>query len=218
MSAQPTKKRPAPSDDSILILTDDDGATIKRQRVDPTLPIDPLVFFSKSKDRSARELSNFADSPICIGGRWFPTVEHYYQAQKFAVAGCAEFNREFSTEEEGGVPVVGATGLDAKKAGGKGVMKKRGVVLPLGLWDSEHRTPVMLKALQAKFKIPAFSRLLQATGDRPLHHFERRPGFWGTHVSSATGERKGDNMLGRMLEGFRKIINHKAAAVATADE
>lgn len=41
-----------------------------------------IRFFSKSETH--REFSNFAPFPIDLDGKRWPTVEHYYQAQKFA--------------------------------------------------------------------------------------------------------------------------------------
>ena len=41
-----------------------------------------IRFFSKSATH--REFSNFAPYAIDLGGKRWPSVEHYYQAQKFA--------------------------------------------------------------------------------------------------------------------------------------
>ena len=41
-----------------------------------------IRFFSKSETH--RQFSNFAPFPIDLDGKRWPTVEHYYQAQKFA--------------------------------------------------------------------------------------------------------------------------------------
>jgi hypothetical protein len=46
----------------------------------------------------------------------------------------------------------------------------------------------------------------ERTGTRPLSHFERRPGLWGEHVDKKTGEVKGENMLGKMLERKRTTL------------
>lgn len=170
---------------------------------------DALVFFSKSKDATARALSNFAPSAIELDGRWYPTVEHYYQSRKFA----PQLAERFSTPDEDGVPACGATGRDAKSAGGKARMKAVGACLS-ATWDDQ-RVPVMQRALHAKFALPHFHALLLQTHARPLNHFERSPGFWGTHVSAATGQTKGENQLGKMLMQMR--TEKQAAAAAEQD-
>ena len=178
-----------------------------------------MVFFSKSADLSARALSNFAPSPLLINGRWFPTVEHYYQAAKIASAGYVSVSHAFSTVGRDDTPQVGPTGLDAKKAAGKAhLLKDHGIKLDasdLERWKDAKRIDAMLTALREKFKMPEFATILLATKERPLHHFERQPDYWGMHTTSK-GEKKGMNMLGSMLEGIRKILVQQAVPAAAA--
>ena len=46
-----------------------------------------IRFFSESETH--REFSNFAPFGIDLDGAWWPTVENYYQAQKFTDPGVA---------------------------------------------------------------------------------------------------------------------------------
>lgn len=173
----------------------------------------PLQFYSKSADPVARELSTFAHSPICLGGRWYPTVEHAYQADKLYCAYLFTGSELFSTRSPDNVhPTVGPNGIDAKKAASKATMKEMKITLDLSEWTRERQTESMLRALRAKFAIPKFAALLKSTGSRPLHHFERRPGYWGCQVRRETGELIGQNTLGRMLEGLRAEANTRAAS------
>lgn len=161
----------------------------------------PLQFFSKSKDPEARQLSNFAESWIEIDGRWYPTVEHYYQSQKYFPK-YPSIAATFSSVAKGGIPEVGIEAKAAKSAGSKTAMKKKKIVLDTSKWSIEGPI-VMENALRAKFDIPFFQLVLQKTGSRPLHHFERRPGLWGMHTNKITGEVKGSNLMGALLEKIR---------------
>ena len=163
----------------------------------------PLQFFSKSADAEARKLSNFALSWIHVdGNRWFPTVEHYYQSQKYMVIGSRDLALRFSCETRDGVPEVGLEARAAKSAGSKTYMKKMKLVLRSDIWSV-----VGMKAMQCglnlKFQLPEFRETLLRTGDRPLHHFGRRPGFWDMHINKETGLQRGDNTLGKMVQKIR---------------
>lgn len=171
----------------------------------------PLQFYSKSKDVEARKLSNFAQSWILIEGCHYPSVEHYYQSQKYAA--YPSIAATFGSSAEGVPPIVGIEAKDAKSAGTKGAMKKRKIVLDLRKWNI--RGPeVMRRGLAAKFAIPAYRAVLQATGARSLQHFERRPGLWGMQTSKETGLIKGANLLGRMLEELRSDNMQSSHAVS----
>ena len=50
-------------------------------------PTDPIRFYSVTDEYG--EFSNFADYPIKLKGKVWPTSEHYFQAQKFQSAAHA---------------------------------------------------------------------------------------------------------------------------------
>jgi predicted NAD-dependent protein-ADP-ribosyltransferase YbiA (DUF1768 family) len=159
----------------------------------------PLVFFSRSADANARALSNFATSWLHIDARWYPSVEHVYQASKYP----ATWRYQFSCTERGGTPAIGLEARAAKSAGSKTGMKKRRVAMV-----PEFDGPaVMRAALAHKFALPEFVAVLRATGQRPLRHHGRRPAVWDCHTDHATGAiAKGENALGVMLEQLRAAL------------
>ncbi len=164
----------------------------------------PLVFFSRSGDDEAKQLSNFAPSWIQIDSRWYPTVEHYYQSRKFV--GRNDLVAQFGCDERGGTPTVGSLALNAKRAGSKTAMKMIKFALSPD-WDTKSLIE-MKKAALVKFTEHEYSRdCLLRTLTRPLHHYERRPGVWGCHTNHETGGlKKGGNALGRILEEIRSDL------------
>lgn len=49
---------------------------------------EPVYFYSRIGDFGA--LSNFAPPGLRVEGKFWPTVEHYFQAQKFTDETCRE--------------------------------------------------------------------------------------------------------------------------------
>src|SRR5206468_9233936 len=52
------------------------------------------IYFYSTKDQPYGCFSNFAPYGILMDGLWWPTVEHYFQAQKFAGSEHAEAIRQ----------------------------------------------------------------------------------------------------------------------------
>lgn len=134
--------------------------------------------------------SNFARYGVALDGAWWPTAEHYFQAQKFHDPAYREKIRRAST---------------AKQAADLG----RTRALPLRPdWDVA-RVEVMRCVVTAKFEThPELRALLLSTGQRPL--VESAPGdaFWGVGPDGT-----GENRLGRLLEDLR--ARFQAAEAAT---
>ena len=202
--------------------------------------LSPAVFYSRTADPALQSLSNFAPSWIAMADeegaplaqpktgasaaatsaavaasshpstlRWYPTVEHYFQSCKFLFSNKPALAMLFSSAEKGVSPSLGCDPKTAKSAGGKGWMARNGATLDVPRWNL-HAEAVMARALQAKFAQPSFAANLRSTGNRPLHHFERQPGLWGCNTDKKTGQRRGQNLLGRMLEQIRTKINDEA--------
>lgn len=125
-------------------------------------------------------LSNFYESPIEEENITYPTVEHYFQAQK-----------TFNQEEK--LKIVQATKpAKAKKMGRKVNLRKD--------WE-DVKIQVMEKGLRLKFQDPTLRKKLLATGDEEL--VEGNPWgdrYWGVCNGS------GKNKLGKLLMKIRKEL------------
>ena len=127
--------------------------------------------------------SNFSRHGFESGGRYWPTAEHYFQAQKFA-----------GTEYEGHV----ARARTPKEAAERG----RSRVVPLRAdWEAV-KDDVMREAVRRKFEAHADLRAtLLGTGDEEI--VENAPGdyYWGCGADGG-----GRNMLGLILMETRAAL------------
>ncbi|MFJ1705074.1 NADAR family protein [Kitasatospora sp. NPDC088346] len=120
--------------------------------------------------------SNFSPHGLELDGRWWPTSEHYFQAQKFAGTRHAEQIR------------LARTALRAAELG-----RDRG--RPLRRDWERVKDDVMRRAVAAKFRTHEDIRcILLATGDEELVEDTGTDHYWGR---GRTGT--GRNMLGRIL-------------------
>jgi hypothetical protein len=146
-----------------------------------------IRFFSKSETH--REFSNFAPFPIEIDGATWPSVEHYYQVQKFSDPALQE---KIRTAKK---PVI-AKSLAAKY--------RRGARAD---WD-EAKDDAMERAVRAKFvQHEALRTLLFATGEEPLAEAAPNDYYWGVGEDGT-----GQNKLGLLLMRIRAELREEAAA------
>lgn len=126
------------------------------------------------------EFSNFAPFPVKLGGRTWPTTEHFFQAQKFA-----------GTEHEQAIRKAKSP-MTAAHLG-------RSRKLPLRKdWESA-KDNIMREALRAKFTPHADLRaLLLATGNATLVEHTEKDRYWGDG-----GDGSGKNRLGQLLMDLR---------------
>ncbi|ABS83792.1 COG3236 protein [Bacillus phage 0305phi8-36] len=142
-----------------------------------------IRFYSGSDNYS--EFSCMSKHPVVIAGTEYPTLEHYYHAQKFI---------DLEPVEE-----ILATNnpFEARRLGQR-------TDYPIHEdWDvmKEH---VMFVGLIHKFKQHEWLRtLLLSTGDKELIHHSDRDRYWG---QSVTG--KGKNRLGIMIMNVRERIKN----------
>jgi len=142
---------------------------------DPSL--EPVYFYTRSMPWF--ELSNFCPPGLEDGGAYWPTVEHYFQAQKFSDAAHRERIRRAAMPK------------DARELG-------RSRVHPIREdWDVA-RESVMLHALRIKFAKGPPRELLLSTGERPLVEASPMDYFWG-----AGQDGSGLNRLGILLQQVR---------------
>jgi ribA/ribD-fused uncharacterized protein len=126
------------------------------------------------------EFSNFSPHPIELKGQFWPTSEHYFQAQKFAGTQHEETIRQARS------PMIAAR---------MGRSRER----PLrGDWETV-KDDIMREALQAKFgRNPALRSLLLKTGDAELIEHTRNDSYWADG-----GDGSGKNRLGQLLMELR---------------
>jgi len=140
----------------------------------------PIFFFRKNQAYS--ELSNFAPFRFEADGVQWPTVEHYFQAQKFHDLGHRERIR------------LAHSPADAKKLG-----QSRKVPIRSD-WEDVKET-VMKAALRLKFANPGLRSLLLSTKTRMLVEDSPYDRYWGIGRDG-----KGKNRLGILLMEIRDEI------------
>lgn len=142
---------------------------------------EPVHFYHS--DQPWGELSNFSRHAIYLEARIWPTVEHYYQAQKFSNVDYQEKIRCCLT------PTL------AKQTAYELADQNRSNWIDI-------REGVMLNALRAKFQQhPDLSNKLRSTGKRYLVEFTDRDEYWGD-----AGDGSGKNRLGHLLMQVRAEI------------
>jgi N-glycosidase YbiA len=130
--------------------------------------------------------SNFAPYPIDLGGRRWPTSEHYFQAQKFGDSALQEEVRQARTPRE------------AARLG-------RSRRHPLRRDWERVKEDVMRRAVLAKFTQHADLRaVLLSTGDAVLVEHTENDSYWGDG-----GDGSGKNRLGDILMSVRDELRRQ---------
>jgi ribA/ribD-fused uncharacterized protein len=143
---------------------------------------DTIIFYGALEGYSA--FSNFHPAPIRIGGRTYPTSEHYFQACK------AETREECEAIRKAGNPA------QAKRMGRKVKLRKD--------WESI-KVKVMRVALRAKFtQHKDLKDLLLSTGDAVIHEDAPKDAVWGWMGGS------GQDLLGKLLMELRDELRNEA--------
>lgn len=152
----------------------------KNNKLGHTLPLehnasDAIKFYHS--DQPWGELSNFSRHSVFIKNKMWPTVEHFYQAQKFVNVKIEEEIRRAST------PTL------AKQI-------SRGYSNEYTRTDwNEVKLESMLEGLRAKFsQHPDLLELLISSGDRELREHTENDLYWGDG-----GDGTGINKLGELL-------------------
>jgi N-glycosidase YbiA len=146
---------------------------------------EPLYFYTKTMPFWG--LSNFAPPGVEAQGLYWPTVEHYFQAQKFSEPEARERIR------------TAATPKDARSLGQSRDYKLRED------WDVV-REQVMLEALRLKFRNAEARSLLLSTGERPLIEASPFDYFWASGQDGT-----GLNRLGALLMQVRAELARSEA-------
>ena len=138
------------------------------------MSLEPVYFYTPDEVYGA--FSNFSRHGVEMDGQWWPTVEHYFQAQKFGDAIYRDRIRRTSPPKQ-----AAALGRDRS--------------VPIRLDWEQVKVATMAEAVRKKFQTHVEPRaLLLSTGERDI--VEAAPGdyFWG-----AGQDGSGQNHLGRIL-------------------
>lgn len=135
--------------------------------------------------------SNFAPSPIDLEGKRWPTVEHWFQAQKFA-----------GTEHEQEIRAAVSPMIAARMG--------RSRVRPLRADWEQAKDLVMWRGLRAKFtQHPELAALLLETGDSQIVEHTENDCYWADG-----GDGSGQNRLGELLMRVRDELRAAEEHVA----
>lgn len=130
--------------------------------------------------------SNFAAYPIKLGGKVWPTTEHYFQAQKFY---DSDYQEKIRQEKS---PTIAA------RLGRSRKVKIRPD------WESV-KEGIMRDALVAKFtQYPELTKILLNTNSAILIEHTTNDSYWGDG-----GDGTGKNRLGHLLMSVREELRQK---------
>jgi ribA/ribD-fused uncharacterized protein len=139
-------------------------------------------------------LSNFSRHGFQLDGVYWPTVEHYFQAQKFAGTDQARLIQQAARPRQ------------AKDLG-----HDRSVSLRPD-WE-EVKDEVMRQAVRSKFEKHGDAReVLLGTGDEEIIEDSPSDYYWGCGADGT-----GKNMLGKILMEIRASLRNQAEPFASAD-
>jgi N-glycosidase YbiA len=141
-------------------------------------------------------LSHFHPAPILLEGEVWPTVEHYYQAQKSFDPACRQAIRDAATP--GRAKRLAAPPDLPRRVSGQSWFRKNGAS-PRPDWHAV-KLEIMRRADLAKFTQHAdLADLLQATGDAELVEDSPSEPYWGIGPDG-----QGSNWAGRVLMEVRE--------------
>ncbi len=144
------------------------------------------IYFYSIHEAPYGSFSNFAPYGIELDGLWWPTTEHYFQAQKFTDTPYVEKVRCASTPKQ-----AAEIGRDRQ--------------LPLRLDWERVKDDVMRRAVLRKFETHAALReILLATGEEDIVENAKHDYYWGCGQNGS-----GKNMLGQILVEVRAILQNK---------
>jgi ribA/ribD-fused uncharacterized protein len=144
-----------------------------------------VIYFYSPREQPYGCLSNFSRHGILMDDTWWPTVEHYFQAQKFEGTSYAEQIHRATTPKQ------------AAQLG-----RSRKVSLRAD-WE-QVKDEIMLAAVQRKFEThEALRELLLATDGEEIVENAPHDYYWG---GGADGS--GLNKLGKTLMEVRTRLCH----------
>jgi ribA/ribD-fused uncharacterized protein len=141
------------------------------------------IYFYHQNEKPYGCFSNFSAHGFDLDGAWWPTSEHYFQAQKFA-----------------GTPHVETVRLAPTPMAAANVGRDRSLPLRAD-WD-QVKDDVMRRAVLQKFAAhPDIRAILLGTGDETLVEKTTSDYYWGIGTQGG-----GKNMLGQILMEVRETL------------
>ncbi|MEM9949678.1 MAG: NADAR family protein [Cyanobacteria bacterium P01_D01_bin.36] len=144
----------------------------------------PQSIYFYTKNDPYFELSNFYPQGFEEAGKYWPSVEHYFQGQKFDNAAYREKIRTSGSPK------------NAKTLGQSREYKLRDD------WEAV-KDDIMLHALRQKFRHPKLRQLLLETNDNDLIENSPYDKYWGIGQDG-----QGQNRLGKLLMQVRSEIQN----------
>ena len=162
------------------------------------VPVDNRILYFGRDRETFGFLSHFHPSPITLDGETWPTVEHYYQAQKSADPAYRQAIRDAATP---GMAKRFAAHPDApRRVSSQSWFRKQGR-LPRPDWH-EAKLEIMRRADLAKYTQHSdLAERLLATGDAELIEDSPSEPYWGIGP-----EGRGQNWAGRVLMEVRRQL------------
>lgn len=160
----------------------------------PVPPDNRILYFGRDR-HEFRFLSHFYPSPIEIDGEKWPTVEHFYQAQKSPLHPYRQAIRDAA--KPGMAKRLGTAPTASPKAA-RGSWFGKHEKLPRADWEAV-KLDIMRQGDWAKFSQNSdLAELLLATGNAELIEDSPSDSFWGGGPDG-----NGANWAGRVLSEIR---------------
>ena len=147
------------------------------------------IYFYGSKEQPYGCFSNFSAHGFELDGLWWPTSEHYFQAQKFAGTPHVEEVRRAQSPKQA-------------------AMRGRSRARPLRADWEQVKDDVMRRGVLRKFETHADLRAtLLGTGDEEIVENAPHDYYWGCGSDGS-----GKNMLGQILMEVRATLREREAS------
>jgi ribA/ribD-fused uncharacterized protein len=144
------------------------------------------IYFYVAREEPYGCFSNFSAHGFELDGAWWPTSEHYFQAQKFAGTPRADLIRQAHSP---------------KIAANMGRSRQH----PLRPDWEQVKDQIMLQGVLKKFETHASIRaILLGTGDEPIVENAPSDYYWGCGADGS-----GQNKLGKTLMRVRDILRQR---------
>ncbi|KPH77803.1 MULTISPECIES: NADAR family protein [Bosea] len=167
------------------------------------IPADNRILYYRRDREAFGFLSHFHSSPIEIDGEIWPTVEHFYQAQKSPSHAYRAAIR--AAQHPGHVKRLSAP-PDAKARLASGSWFAQNGQRPRADWE-DAKLEIMKRGDHAKYaRYPDLAARLLATGDAELIEDSESDGFWGIGKDGG-----GPNWAGRVLMEVREHLRRRSS-------